>query len=117
MAKTTVVTDDLDGSSGAETVTFSFQGNQYELDLSSKNIKAMEKTLRPYIDAARKPSGQGSRKPAAASNGRSRGSGRRSGGSGVDVSAVRAWAAENGIEVSTRGRIAKAVIEQYEAAR
>ena len=35
----------------------------------------------------------------------------------VDPSAVRAWAAENDIDVSPRGRIRQEVIDQYLAAR
>ena len=34
----------------------------------------------------------------------------------VDNKAVRAWAASNGIELSTRGRIPASVLEQYRAA-
>lgn len=47
-------------------------------------------------------------------------SGRRTSGgaatrmeTGVDTAAVRAWAASNGIELSTRGRVPKNVIPQY----
>lgn len=36
--------------------------------------------------------------------------------SGPDTKAVRAWAAEQGIEVPKRGRIADAVVEAYTAA-
>jgi hypothetical protein len=36
--------------------------------------------------------------------------------SGVDSKAVRAWAASNGVELSERGRIPGAVIEQFRAA-
>jgi hypothetical protein len=35
----------------------------------------------------------------------------------VDLAAVRAWAADNGIVVSPRGRVAKAVVDQYLAAQ
>ncbi|WP_444875939.1 Lsr2 family DNA-binding protein [Arthrobacter oryzae] len=33
-----------------------------------------------------------------------------------DAKAVRLWAAENGIQVNTRGRIQSNVVEKYEAA-
>ena len=36
--------------------------------------------------------------------------------SNVDLKAVRAWAASNGVEVSGRGRVPAKVIEQYKAA-
>jgi hypothetical protein len=35
----------------------------------------------------------------------------------VDLAAVRAWAADNGIVVSPRGRVARAVVDQYLAAQ
>ncbi len=110
MAKTVVTTDDLDGSPNAETVTFSFDGRSFEIDLSKKGRVALEKAMRPYIDAARSVGGRGGR---GATAGRSRG--RRT--SSVDLAAVRAWAAENGIAVSDRGRISGSVLEQYQAAQ
>jgi len=56
MAKTVItqITDDLDGSSGAETVTFGYRGTNYEIDLGRRNASAFDKTMRPYVDAARK---------------------------------------------------------------
>ncbi|HEV2886229.1 MAG TPA: Lsr2 family protein [Jatrophihabitans sp.] len=111
MAKTVVTTDDIDGSPNAETVTFSFDGRSFEIDLSKKSRSALEKALKPYIDAGRPV---GSRTTRAAGSGRG-GRGRRA--SSVDLAAVRAWAAENGIAVSDRGRISASVLEQYQAAQ
>lgn len=110
MAKTVVTTDDIDGSPNAETVTFSFEGRNFEIDLSKKSRSALERALKPYIDAGR-PVGtsRGSR------GGSTRGRSRRS--SSVDLAAVRAWATENGITVSDRGRISANVLEQYQAAQ
>src|ERR1700730_18283298 len=104
MAKTTVVTvtDDIDGSDGAQTVTFSFAGQLYEIDLSKKNLDKFKKGLQPFMDpgrrvgrqaATRSPRGRTSRK---------------------DSSAIRAWAAEQGLSVSERGRIPAAVVAKYE---
>jgi hypothetical protein len=111
MAKTVVTTDDMDGSPNAETVTFSFDGRSFEIDLSKKSRAALEKALKPYIDAGRPVGGRSTR----GSGGSGRGRGRRSGS--VDLAAVRAWAAENGIAVSDRGRISGSVLEQYQAAQ
>jgi hypothetical protein len=49
MAKTVsvVVTDDLDGSPGAETVAFGFDGHSYEIDLGKKNRARLQKSLQP----------------------------------------------------------------------
>src|SRR6266487_1267106 len=90
-----IVTDDLDGSEDAETVSFSFGAVAYEVDLASRNRVKLEKALAPFIEA-------GSRAPA--SSGHRRGSGRRDSPS-VDRAAVRRWAKAAGLKVSERGRI------------
>jgi hypothetical protein len=41
---------------------------------------------------------------------------RKAASSAVDVKAVRAWAASNGIELSSRGRVPTSVLEQYRSA-
>jgi hypothetical protein len=43
--------------------------------------------------------------------------GRKAAAAGVDPTAVRSWAAENGYEVSPRGRVSKQVVEAYESAQ
>lgn len=107
MAKTMSITDDIDGSPNAETISFSFDGTSYEIDLGKKNRTALEKALKPYIAAAEPVSRRSS----------GRGGGRRSsGGPKRDLAAIRAWAHEQGYEVSERGRIAQAIVEEYDAA-
>lgn len=110
MAKTTVtqITDDLDGSKDATEVAFSFDGVDYTIDLSKKNAAAMAKALKPYLDAATKVSGRSTR-------GR-RGKTSRASGPRKDLATIREWARGQGIDVSDRGRIPGAVIEQYDAA-
>ena len=105
MARTVVthITDDLDGSKDAEDVTFSFAGIEYSIDLSKKNRAALEKALKPYIDAGTKVS----KRPA-------RGRTRKSNTSGTSQRDVRDWAKSQGIEVSNRGRVPVAIVEQYE---
>jgi hypothetical protein len=106
MAKTTVVTitDDIDGSEGAETVTFGLSGQNYEIDLSAKNLGKFKKGLQPFIDSGRRGSAQG---PARSARGKA---------ARNNSSAIRAWAAGQGLPVNERGRIPAAVVEQYEAA-
>ena len=106
MAQTVVVTvtDDIDGSEGAEAVSFSFNGQSYEIDLSSKNRDKLTKSLQPFIDSGRRAGRQGT---ARSTRGRA---------SRKDSSAIRAWAAEQGLAVSERGRIPAAVVAKYEAA-
>ena len=101
MATKTVVSviDDMDGSENAETVNFTYGGATYEIDLAPKNRDALNAALSPFIAAAR-----------STARGRGRGSASRT---DDDAAAVRAWAAENGIHVSERGRIPSSVREQY----
>lgn len=110
MAKTTIthITDDIDGSTDATEVAFSLNGVDYTIDLSKKNAVALEKALKPYLDAATKVSGR--------SGTSSRRKSSRSSGSRKDLAAIRDWAREQGIAVSDRGRVSSSVIEQYEAA-
>ena len=45
-----VLTDDLDESPAAETVTFGLDGNTYEIDLSSANAARLRDALKPFMD-------------------------------------------------------------------
>jgi predicted Rdx family selenoprotein len=105
----TELVDDLDGTALAEgkgeTVAFSIDGVEYNIDLSDKNAAKLRKAVQPYIDAGRKVGGQ-TRRRRSGSKGSSNG----------DAQAIREWAAENGIELSARGRIPAGVMEQYRAA-
>jgi Lsr2 len=96
--------DDLDGGPADETVRFGLAGSEYEIDLNKKNAKRFRKQLAPYIEHARK-AGRGQRRRSARTASRRE----RSGG-------IRAWAKDQGIAVSARGRIPASVAEQYEAA-
>jgi hypothetical protein len=101
---TVALEDDLDGGPADETVRFGLGGTDYEIDLSTKNANAFRRQLAPFIEHARR-AGRGQR--------------RRSGRtvSNRERSAdIRAWAKDQGITVSDRGRISASVAEQYEAA-
>ena len=100
-----VITDDLDGSPGAEPVTFGIDGQSYEIDLGEANRTRLASALAPFIGAARRVN----------RGGRRRGSDRPV-AERVDRAAVRAWAREAGLPVSQRGRISAEVMTQYEAA-
>ena len=101
---TVALEDDLDGGPADETVRFAIGGTEYEIDLSCKNATTFRQQLAPYLAHARK-AGRGQRsRPVRTSSGR-----QRSGG-------IRAWAKDQGIAVSERGRIPASVIEQYQAA-
>ena len=112
MAQETItkLVDDLDGSEATETVTFGLDGNGYEIDLSAKNAAALRKALDRYRGAAR-PSSSSRASGGAGRRGRAKARGRGD----ADPKAVRVWAQEHGIEISSRGRIPSEVLEQYKA--
>lgn len=100
-----LVSDDIDRSAGAETVTFGFDGVSYEIDLSEKNRAKLEKAFAPYIEHGRRVVRH-----------RTRSGATTVGGPRLDRAGVRAWAKEQGLKVSERGRISVEVMEQYEMA-
>ncbi|MFC9664253.1 Lsr2 family protein [Nocardia sp. NPDC127606] len=114
MARKVVVTliDDFDGTSVAEeTVNFEIDGAAYEIDLSDTNAAKLRDSFDQWLPYARRV-------------GRAKTSSRRSSatpttGTSVrrdDLTAIRAWAGENGHTVSSRGRISAEVIAAYDAA-
>jgi hypothetical protein len=111
MAKKTIVleefTDDIDGTKAEGTITLSYDGTAYEIDLSKKNKSALDKVLKPYLEAARKVKGQRS--------GRARAVAARSNGRRTDLPAIREWAKAQGLSVADRGRIPADVIAAYDA--
>jgi len=102
MAQTVIRTDDLDGSANAETIEFGLEGVTYSIDLSEANASELREQLAAWIGYARKVSGRAKAK----SNG-------SNGSKPVDPATVRAWAKEQGLDVSERGRIVKTVWDAY----
>jgi hypothetical protein len=101
------LTDDLDGSTKSiETLTFSMDGQSFEIDLGPKNAKALRADFEKWSTSARKA------KRTTATRAR-RGSVPKP---VSEAAAIRTWAAENGIEVPARGRIPSAIAEQYASA-
>jgi len=111
LARTTIVqlTDDIDGSAAAETIRFAVDGRTYEIDLSTEHAESLRDSLAQFVAAARR-AGRGDELPR-------RGQGRHGRPQGGNSSAVRAWARENGVPVSPRGRIPEAVVAQYTSAQ
>jgi hypothetical protein len=101
---TVTLEDDLDGGPADETVRFGLGGTEYEIDLSTKNATAFRKQLAPFIEHARKTGRGQRRRPGQTASSREHSAG------------IRAWAKEQGITVSDRGRIPASVAEQYDAA-
>jgi hypothetical protein len=96
--------DDLDGGPADETVRFGVDGSEYEIDLSAKNAAALRRKLAPFIEHARRAGRGARRRPGRAASSRERGGD------------IRAWAKDQGIAVSDRGRIPASVAEQFDAA-
>ena len=100
-----ILEDDLEGGEAEETVQFALDGKDYEIDLSAGNAEKLRKALRPYAAAGRK-----------AGRTQARSTGARASKSDPDTAKIRAWAKENGHEVSDRGRIHQSVKDAYYAA-
>ena len=101
---TVALEDDLDGGPADETVRFGLGGTDYEIDLSKKNANAFRRKIAPFIEHARR-AGRGRRRPGRTVSSRER------------SADIRAWAKDQGITVSDRGRIPASVAEQYDAAQ
>jgi Lsr2 len=50
---TTRLVDDIDGSQAVTTVSFSLDGDSYEIDLSESHVSALRQALAPFLSAAR----------------------------------------------------------------
>jgi septation ring formation regulator EzrA len=111
MAQRVVLSDDLNGSEAIQTIIYTIDGQEYEIDLSEENIQRFHEALEPFVSASRQVQRQ-------AAPTRRRGDGRRRSGSRWrdDIPQIRAWAESQGMEVSARGRIKKEVLDAYDEA-
>jgi hypothetical protein len=112
VAQRVVLTDDIDGSDATQTLNYTIDGQEYEIDLSEDNVQRFHQALEPFVSNSR----QVERLTAPAR--RSRGNGRRrSGTSGRDdIPQIRAWAESQGMDVNARGRVRKRIIDAYDEA-
>jgi nucleoid-associated protein Lsr2 len=99
-----VLEDDLDGGPADQTLQFGLGGTEYEIDLSAKNATKFRRQLAPFIEHDRKARRGQRRQPGRPASARER------------SSQIRAWAKDQGIAVSDRGRIPAGIAEQYDAA-
>ena len=97
--------DDLDGTPADETISFGFGGKSLEIDLSAANAKEMRETFGFYIGHAREAGSP-------STDGRDR----RRKAARQRTQQIRAWAKDQGRELSDRGRIPEAIVAEYEAA-
>lgn len=117
MAKKTqvILIDDIDGGKAEETVKFAIDGQAYEIDLSAAHAKELRDALEKFqeagtrlgrysLGAPRSPM----RAPVSAP--------RRQAVDREQNKAIREWASRAGKQVSPRGRIPQAIVEEYNAA-
>ncbi|BCT74481.1 Lsr2 family protein [Sinomonas cyclohexanicum] len=103
-----ILEDDIDGGKADETVRFSLDGSNYEIDLSTANAGKLRDALAEFISAGRKVTAARS---ASTPRVRAASSGRNS-----DSAKIRQWARDNGYNVNARGRIQQEVQEAYHRA-
>ena len=103
-----VMVDDIDEGEADETVSFSLDGVDYEIDLSTKNAAALRDALARYVSSARKTKGRRGSSGSASRGRRSKGN--------PSPADVRSWARENGFTLSDRGRVPAEIRDAYLAA-
>jgi hypothetical protein len=103
MARKTVVAleDDLTGGPADETVRFSLDGVDYEIDLSAHNAERLRSDLDVFVAAARRVRTRAFRDIATPRVDR------------AQLTAIREWARGQGLPVSPRGRIPESVLDAY----
>lgn len=99
--------DDIDGSTAEETLKFGLDGTNYEIDLSAKHAEKLRAAVAKFVLKARRVG-----RSHVVSRGRGGGPAKAD---RVQNQAIRDWAKSKGIDVSNRGRIPAAIIEQYQA--
>ena len=113
MAQKTVVelVDDLDGGIANETVAFTLDGVEFQIDLSSENASRLRDSLEPYVAAARRIGG---RKQRLAPGGDA--AGKKSAEDAAQNQAIREWARAQGKTVAERGRLPHALVVEFKEA-
>jgi hypothetical protein len=104
---TTTVVCDLphdDEVVSKETVSFSFEGTAYEIDVCTAHAKELHDKFGAYTGNARRAGSAVRRRRARSGPGRER------------SAEIRAWARDKGHKVSERGRIPATIIQEYESA-
>jgi hypothetical protein len=101
--------DDIDGSEAERTFTFAVDGTDYEIDLSTQNIKEFHEAVAGFVESARKVKAGGAgcrvRTTSTSASGRSR----------EQTQAVREWARQQG-HINDRGRIPVSIQQAFDQA-
>lgn len=107
MASTTIVylIDDLTGGEASETIRFSLDKTDYEIDLNQENAADLRASLSRYQAAGRRIGGGARPQRRSAANG------------STDNDKIRQWAIDNGHSVAARGRIPERVRDAFHQAQ
>lgn len=111
----TTITDDLDGSAADETVSFAIDGIGYEIDLNGRNAMKLREFLGAYVEAGTRLGRVDSGRHAQISRYTAKASSVPAAANREQNTKIRAWAAENGWQLSDRGRIPQQVVDAYES--
>ncbi len=84
---------------------FAYRGTSYTIDLTGKEAAGFDRAMAMYIEHATKVGGGRTRSPAPSNSRQARTRG--------ELQNIRAWARDNGYEVSDRGRIKADVVAAY----
>ena len=98
--------DDLDGSEAEVTVTFGYQGQEYEIDLNNTHAAEMRDKLGRFAAHARRVRAQ-----------RAGHAPTRTAASRQYSAEMRAWATQHGFAIKERGRVPVEVVQAYEETR
>jgi hypothetical protein len=117
-----IVTDDIDGSDGAEMTGFALDETQYEIDLSPANLQRLRKIFGPYIAAGRVISSRAARTRPRAARGRPTSAEMIQAATSIrfpdprthtERTRIREWAAAQGRATKPRGRIPRDIVIDY----
>ena len=103
-----ILEDDFTGGPAEQTVRFGLDGQNYEMDLSTENVTALRKVIKPYVRKARKVHATSRTGTSDAPKSAKR---------NTDTPRIRQWAQEKGYEVAERGQIHQRVRDAYYAAQ
>lgn len=116
----TQLVDDIDGSAiddeSGESIEFSVNGVDYLIDLKAKNASEFHRKIDYYIEHSTRVGGRKRRHSPTSTASSAAPSNSGATRDPAQTRAVRQWAADNGYEISDRGRIPAAIEEAFNAA-
>ncbi|MDO5867095.1 MULTISPECIES: Lsr2 family protein [Paenarthrobacter] len=99
MARKVMLVDDLDGTPAKHSVSITYKGSEYTLDLSQENADRLDDALEPFLSKAAKTGKKRVRSSASDK---------------AKNDSIRDWARENGHDIPMRGRIPESIRAAYE---